>query len=129
MKTDPILDPMLDRREFTLAAVLTMLSGVTITISGCGGSSSPSTSTPPTTQPSSTADKTGTISDNHGHTATITGAQLTAGGDLTVQLTTGNGHTHSVSLTGAEVVQIRGNQRVSKESSSTAGHSHTVTFN
>jgi hypothetical protein len=129
MKTDPILDPMLDRREFTLAAVLAMLSGVTITISGCGGSSSPSTSTPPTTQPSATADKTGTISDNHGHTATITGAQLTAGGDLTVQLTTGNGHTHSVSLTGAEVVQIRGNQRVSKESSSTAGHSHTVTFN
>jgi hypothetical protein len=134
MKSDPILDPMLrpalDRREFTLAAVLAMLSGVTITISGCGGSSSsPSTSTPPTTQPATTGDKTGTISANHGHTATITGAQLTAGGDLAVELTTGNGHTHSVSLTGAEVVQIRGNQRVSKESSSTAGHSHTVTFN
>jgi hypothetical protein len=137
MKSDPILDPMLDpilrpaldRREFTLAAVLAMLSGVTITISGCGSSSPSTPSTPSPTPTPQSSDKTGTISANHGHIATITGAQLTAGGDLTVELTTGNGHTHSVGLTGAEVVQIRGNQRVSKESSSTAGHSHTVTFN
>lgn len=125
MKTDPLFD----RREFTLAAVLAMLSGVTITISGCGSSSPSTPSTPtPTPTPPSSGDKTGTISDNHGHTATITGAQLTAGGDLTVQLTEGSGHTHSVSLTGAEVVQIRGNQRVSKESSSNTGHTHTVAF-
>jgi len=129
VKTDPILDPMLDRREFTLAAILAMLSGVTITISGCGGSSSPSTPTPTTTMPPATGDKTGAISANHGHTVTITGAQLTAGGDVTLELTVGNGHTHSVSLTGAEVVQIRGNQRVSKESTTNSGHSHTVTFN
>ena len=127
MKTDPILDPMLDRREFTLAAILAMLSGVTITISGCS-SSSPSTPTP-TTQPPAAGDKTATISANHGHTATITGAQLTAGGDLTVELTVGNGHTHTVGLTGAEVVQIRGNTRVAKESTTNGGHSHTVTFN
>jgi len=130
MNTNPLLDPMLDRREFTLAAILAMLSGVTITISGCGGgSSSPTTSTPPTTQPPAAGDKVATISANHGHTATITAAQLTAGGDLTVQLTEGSGHTHSVGLTGAEIVQIRDNQRVSKESSSNSGHSHTVTFN
>ena len=129
MKTDLILDPTLDRREFTLAAILAMLSGVTITISGCGGSSSPSSPTPTTTMPPATGDKTGAISANHGHTVTITGAQLTAGGDVTLELTVGNGHTHSVSLTGAEVVQIRGNQRVSKESTTNSGHSHTVTFN
>jgi len=128
MKADPLLDPMLDRREFTLAAILAMLSGVTITISGCG-SSSPSSSTPPTTQPPPTADKSGSISANHGHTVTITGAQLTAGGDVTLELTVGNGHTHTVGLTGAEVVQIRGNTRVAKESTTNSGHSHTVTFN
>jgi hypothetical protein len=129
MKTDPILDPMLDRREFTLAAILAMLSGVTITISGCGGSSSPSTPTTPTTQPPATADKAGAISANHGHTVTITGAQLTAGGEVTLELTVGSGHTHSVSLTSAEVVQIRGNTKVAKESTNNSGHSHTVTFN
>src|SRR5207244_7778613 len=125
---NPRLDPMLDRREFTLAAILAMRSGVTITISGCG-SSSPSSSPPPTTQPPPTADKSGSISANHGHTVTITGAQLTAGGDVTLELTLGSGHTHSVSLTDVEVVQIRGNQRVSKESTTNSGHSHTVTFN
>jgi len=129
MKADPLLDPMLDRREFTLAAILAMLSGVTITISGCGGSSSPSTPTPPTTQPPPTADKAGSISANHGHTVTITGAQLTAGGDVTLELTLGSGHTHSVSLTGAEVVQIRGNIKVAKDSTTNSGHNHTVTFN
>jgi len=130
MKTDRLRDSMLDRREFTLAAILAMLSGVTITITDCGSSSSPSTPTPPTTAPPpATGDKMGSISANHGHTVTITGAQLTAGGDVTLELTVGQGHTHSLSLTSAQVVQIRGNQTVSKDSTNTAGHNHTVTFN
>jgi len=123
MKENPILDPMLDRREFTLAALLAMLSGVSITISGCGGSSSPSD---PTGQPPS--DKTGQISANHGHTVVITSAQLTAGGALVVTLL-GGGHSHTVDLSAMEVVQIRDGQRVAKASSSTDGHTHTVTFN
>jgi hypothetical protein len=40
----------------------------------------------------------------------------------------GDGHTHSLTLTAAEVTQIAGATRVSKESSSDIGHSHTVTF-
>jgi len=64
----------LSRREFTLEACLAILSGVAITISSsaCGSSySSPTgpTSTPPT---ASNGDKVGDISNNHGHTATIT---------------------------------------------------------
>jgi hypothetical protein len=129
MKNDPSLPAILERREFVLSSLLAMLSGVTITISGCDDESSPTTPPTPTPTATPTADETGSISGNHGHTATITGAQLAAGNDLTVQLTTGEGHTHSVSLTGAEVVQIRGNMRVSKDSTTDAGHSHTVTFN
>lgn len=124
-REDPILDPMLDRREFTLAAALAMLSGVTITISGCG-SSSPSS---PTNPPQSSSDKTGQISANHGHTAVITNAQLTAGGALALDIAGSGGHSHTVSLSAAEVVQIRDGQRVAKESSSGQGHTHTVTFN
>ena len=128
MKTTPLHEPVLDRREFTLAAILAILSGVTITISGCGGSSSPS-SPNPTPTPTPVGDKMGSISANHGHTVTITAAQLTAGGDVTLLLTEGSGHTHNVSLTGGEVVQVRDNQKVAKESTSNSGHSHTVTFN
>jgi len=132
VKTSTLPEPMLDRREFTLAAIIAMLSGVTITISGCGGgSSSPSSpsSPAPTPTPAASGDKMGSISANHGHTVTITAAQLTAGGDVTLLLTEGSGHTHNVSLTGGEVVQVRDNQKVAKESTSNSGHSHTVTFN
>ena len=121
---------VLDRREFTLATALAALSGVTITISGCGGGggSSPTGPSNPT-PPLGAGDKAGSISANHGHTAVITAAQLTAGAAVSLTLTVGDGHTHAVTLSAAEVTQIAGNTRVSKESSSDTGHSHTVTFN
>jgi uncharacterized protein YjdB len=59
----------------------------------------------------------------------ITAAQLAAGNAVTLELTVGNGHTHTAVLTAGEVTQIAANQRVSKESSDNSGHSHTVTFN
>ena len=123
----------LERREFTLAAALAAFSGVAITISACGGGgsspSSPSTPAPTAPPTAGTGDKSASISANHGHTAAITGAQLTAGAAVRLELTVGNGHTHSVTLSAAEVTQIAGNTRVSKESSDAGGHSHTVTFN
>lgn len=125
----------LDRRTFTLESALAILSGVVITISNnaCGGGSTNPTPTPtPTPGPTPTpaaGDKPGAISSNHGHTVTITGAQLTAGGAVSLQLTTGSGHTHSLALSSGEVTSIAANQRVSHESSDDAGHTHTVTFN
>ncbi|MGE5127441.1 MAG: hypothetical protein ACM3PV_14205 [Betaproteobacteria bacterium] len=122
----------LDRRQFTLAAALAALSGVAITISACGGSSSsPSSPTGSTggTGSSGSTDKVGQISNNHGHSAVITGAQLTAGGALELNIQGAATHPHTVSLTGAEIASIAANQRVAKDSSTNNGHSHTVTFN
>ncbi len=123
----------LDRRQFTLAAALAALSGVAITISACGGgsSSSPSSPTGSTggTGSGGSTDKVGQISNNHGHSAVITGAQLTAGGALELNIQGAATHPHTVSLTGAEIASIAANQRVAKESSTEQGHSHTVTFN
>ena len=123
-------DPNLDRRELTRRSLLAMLSGVAITISGCGGSSGgsggPGSPTPP-------ADgEVASISANHGHSARITAAELTAGGQLTLSLGTSVGvpeHSHSVSLTSAEVVSIRDGGRVSKISTTEDAHQHTVSFN
>jgi hypothetical protein len=126
----------LDRREFTLAAALAALSGVAITITACGGGgSSPSApSTPaPTPAPSgggTPADKTGIISSNHGHSgAVITGAQLTAPAVIVLDIRGQADHPHTVTLSAAEVTAIAASQRVSTESTSDGGHSHTVTFN
>lgn len=123
----------LDRREFTVAAVLAALSGVTITISSCGGSSGSPTSNPtpspnPTPTPSS-GDKSGTISGNHGHIAVITAARLAAGNGFDLDIQGQATHTHTVTISAAEVTQIAQGTRVAKASSTNDGHSHTVTFN
>jgi hypothetical protein len=64
---------LVTRREFTLQSALALLSGVVITVEGCGGSkSNPTTPTP-------TGDVSGSISANHGHIAVIAAAAVTAG--------------------------------------------------
>jgi hypothetical protein len=123
------------RREFTVEAVLAMLSGAVITISGCGGSSynnpTPTpTTTPTTTVPPASGDRHGAISANHGHVATITGAQITAGQALIgLDIQGQASHAHSISLSAAQVVSIGANQQVSVTSTNNSGHDHTVTFN
>jgi hypothetical protein len=117
-----------DRREFTVAAVLAALSGVTITISSCGGGSDGMTNPDPA--PSlGPGDKAGSISGNHGHTAVIRAAELTAGGAVNLNIQGQAAHAHFVQLSGAEVTQVSQGARVSKSSSTDDGHSHTVSFN
>ncbi len=59
----------------------------------------------------------------------ITGAQLTAGGALALDIRGPADHTHSVSLSASEITSIAGGQRVSKSSTTSSSHGHTVTFN
>jgi hypothetical protein len=126
---------MIGRREFTAAGVMALLSGVTVTIWGCGSSSTPSS--PSSTGGSSsgaTADLSGTISSNHGHSAVIKAADLTAKNSVTLDIRGSAAHTHSVELSASEVGSAAAGQRVSKVSSTDASaafgtHSHTVTFN
>jgi hypothetical protein len=132
-----VLEKTIDRRRFTVASAMAILSGVVITITetACGGSSySPSTPTSmptpnPTPTPSSGGDKVGQIGSNHGHSAIITGAQLTAGGTLSLNIQGTATHPHTVDLTAADMTAIAASQKVSKESSTDSAHSHTVTFN
>ncbi len=122
MKTDRTLS----RREFTLAAAMAALSGVAITVSACSGGG---TSSPAAPTPAATGGKSGAIGTNHGHTAVITSGELSSGGGLNLNIRGSSDHPHTVSLTAAEVTAIGNNTRVSKESTTDDGHSHTVTFN
>jgi hypothetical protein len=123
------IDNSLTRREFTLEAALAILAGVTITISGCGSDSPSSPSPTPAPAPAPSGDRAGTISANHGHTATISAAQLTTGNAISLDIRGQATHPHTVAITQAEMGQIAANQRVSKNSTTDDGHSHTVTFN
>ena len=128
----------LGRREFGREAALALLGGAVVSIYGCGGGGSgggsysspvsPSTPAPGATT-TSTGEATGAISNNHGHAAVITGAQLTAGNGLRLDIRGQADHSHVVDLTGAQVVSVRGSSRVSVDSTDSQGHAHTVVFN
>jgi hypothetical protein len=114
---------LLSRREFSRESVLAMLAGVAITITGCGGDDSNPTA------PTGGSDVSGTISANHGHVATVRGADITAGGGVTLNIMGQADHPHTVVLTATQVQQIGNRQQVSVASSTDVAHQHTVTFN
>lgn len=124
-----------DRRQFNTA-----LSGVLIAaliVSACGGGNPASPTSPvPTPTPAPTAGTVaGTVSANHErpHVAIITAAQLAAGAPIVLDISNGL-HSHSVSLTGAQVGQIAAGTRVTVTSSMDPHsngmdpHNHMVTF-
>ena len=113
---------LLSRREFSRESVLAMLAGVTITITGCGDDDPP-------TGPSGGSDVNGSISANHGHVATVRGADITAGGAVSLNIMGQADHPHTVALTAAQVVQIGNRQQVVVTSTTDNAHQHTVTFN
>jgi hypothetical protein len=61
--------------------------------------------------------------------ATVTAAQITAAGAVSLDIRGQADHPHTVSLTAAEVTQIGAGTRVSKNSTTDFSHDHTVTFN
>ena len=121
---------ILSRRDFTLKSALAVLAGATITISGCD-SDSPTAPTPtpgPGPGPGG-GNETGTVSANHGHTAEISAAELSAGNALSLDIRGTADHPHTVELTMNDVMAIDNGDSVSKTSSVDAAHDHTVTFN
>ena len=119
-------------RQLAFALTLVLMTGAAI---GTGCSSSP---TSPNSLPSTAGhgDIAGTVGANHDrpHVAVVTGAQITAGAAITLDISNGL-HSHTVSLTAAQVAQIKTGARVSVASSvdphsdGTGAHQHTVTFN
>jgi hypothetical protein len=120
----------LTRREFTVESILSLLAGVTITVSGCGGyTSSPTAPTTPSTPSTPTQDVNGAISANHGHVATVTSAQITAPAAVSLNIQGTATHNHVVSLTADQIRAIGARTQVMVQSTNEDGHQHTVTFN
>ncbi len=132
------------RREFTEKSAMAILSGVVISITGCGDSSSSPSPTPaPTPAPASptgsSGDAVGVVSSNHGHVAIITQTELTAGNMLVLDIDGEAGHPHLVELSADDLAQIGNGVRVEKSASALVPsdllypdveeHSHNVTFN
>jgi hypothetical protein len=136
----------LTRREFNAASVNALFVGMTVWMSGCsGGGASPAAPsaapTPASTPaPASTGDKSGTIAANHGHLATVTGAQLQASGAVGLDIRGAADHDHALQLSADQVRQVAAGTRMIQTSTQSAatsdgyggltpGHTHSVTFN
>jgi hypothetical protein len=131
----------IERREFTRHASLAFLAGVVVVVSDCGGGGGGGNSgggsdgyggNPAAGNPAPTAadgSKIGSISANHGHVAEITAAELQKGGVLALSIAGTAGHDHTVNLVAQAMQDIKDNKKVAKESTSTQGHTHMVTFN
>ena len=119
----------ISRREFTRESVLAMLAGVVITITGCSDSPSAPSQGGSGGGGSTTGDVSGVVSANHGHIATVTAAQITATGAVSLDIMGQATHPHTVSLTATQVQQIGSRQQVVVTSTTNESHEHTVTFN
>jgi hypothetical protein len=112
------------RREFLGAAAAALFAGVTVQILGCDDGTTSDGNLP------AGAIKAYTDTVNgHTHSGFITKVQLDAAADDTVVEVSGSGHTHTVTLTGAEVLSIKAGTHIMRPSSVTGGHQHQVMFN
>jgi hypothetical protein len=113
---------LLTRRDFSLKAALALLAGCVITITDACSSSNPTTPSP------ASGDINGNISENHGHTAVVTAAQITASNAISLNIQGTATHNHTVALSQADLQTLKNRQAVSRDSSNDLAHLHTVTF-
>jgi len=69
------------------------------------------------------------ISANHGHSLTVSKADVAAGSQKTYQLSAANtdGHIHTVVLSSSDFSTLATNHRISATSTNQSGHTHDVT--
>ncbi len=110
----------------TRKAFLTQLAngGFAIGLTSCGGGgdSSPAAAPPAaagTCSPSS-------ITGNHGHALTIPSADLNSALAMSYDITGAAGHRHDITLSPAQLAQLKAGQTVTVASSIGAAHSHDV---
>jgi hypothetical protein len=69
------------------------------------------------------------ITSNHGHSISVSAADVNAGVAKTYTLSTANGHTHEVLVSPANFSSLKGGSPVSVTSSDAGdGHNHSVTI-
>ena len=68
------------------------------------------------------------IGGNHGHTLTVSVADVNAGNDKTYNIEGTAGHSHQVTVTAANFNSLANNQQVILSSTNDNGHTHSVTI-
>jgi hypothetical protein len=104
--------------------VLALALAAAVGAAGCGDDDDNGSPTGPSAQGA-----TGVIANNHGHVATLTGAQVSAGRAVSLDIRGSADHGHTLDLTNDDVVRLQSRQRVERDASANNNHTHRVTFN
>jgi hypothetical protein len=121
----------MDRKTFIKKTASAILVAVPVyALLSCSTSSDDSTSNPPN---GGNADclangTNSSISSNHGHSLTVSSADVNAGAEKTYNITGSSGHSHSVTVSVANFTTLQSNQQISVNSTSGDGHTHNVTI-
>ena len=67
------------------------------------------------------------ISDNHGHSLTVSKTDVANGTEKTYAISGSAGHDHNVTITVAEFTTLKNNNSIQVASTSGSGHNHDVT--
>lgn len=117
----------LHRRRLVTAAGA---AGAVAALSACGGggSDTPAAAAPP---PSAGPRSCGSpnISSNHGHELVIPVGDTTSANSLSYSIRGTSAHDHLITLSPAQLAQIRGGTTIFVTSTTSEGHTHTVTVN
>jgi|HubBroStandDraft_1064217.scaffolds.fasta_scaffold431974_1 hypothetical protein len=113
---------MFNRRMFLSHATTTLLLIPIVAVAACGGGSSPNGEN--TGCPG--VDTVSTVVDAHTHSVCVLTSDLTAppAAGATYTSTTALGHSHTITLTAAQLSSINSGQSVTVTSSSVEGHTH-----
>lgn len=125
------------RRKFLGTLTGALAAGLVVQILGCtedpqyGAGPAPANGCPqPGGLAKSALDRSGSVSSNHGHVATVTTAQQDTGTAFNLSIQGSAGHNHTLALTAQDLSNLKAGAQLVKTTVSNdgTGHSHTVTF-
>lgn len=113
---------MMTRKEFLRSVVGVGVGAAALAACGDDGGSTTVDAARECTTP------TNQIGSNHGHTLTVTFAEVDAGMAKTYDITGSADHSHNLSISAAQMAQIKSGQTLNITSTSGSAHTHTVTI-
>ena len=125
----------MDRKTFIERALGFMLIAVpAYTLVNCSSSDDSSDNPDPDPDPNGNTiancldnGTVSSISANHGHTLSVSQADVEAGAERMYSIQGSSGHDHMVTLTAAAFTALQGNNNITVNSTNDDGHTHSVT--
>lgn len=114
---------MVTRKAFLVQMVG---GGWLLALGGCGGGGDGYAANPAPAAPAARACGATGITDNHGHALQIPVADLNSATAMTYNIQGTAGHGHDVTLTAAQLAQLKAGQSVTVTSTMTFSHAHDV---